>query len=145
MEDAKEILENKKSELTDPFGIHKKELDGNEYNQLTEYDGFIFEDSLRIISAGNDLNNIKAALEPRMNKETGLYEITVGDINSQFYNFATMFNRMTNETYFKKVYRSANLLKDIFHGIKKDYTNMVEKSISQVKFDEGYEDNHFSK
>lgn len=131
MDNAREILAERKSEQINPFGFTQKSLTSGEQNQVTPFDGFLLEDCLRLGSANNSIDELKTKMAPRLNKENGLYEVTVGDNGSEYYYFATMFNRMTDATYSKKVYRSLGLLNEIIRGIKRDYTDTIEGTISR--------------
>lgn len=71
-----------------------------------------------------------------LDEESGLYIITVGDVNSEYYRFATMFNRLTNKAYSEKTWRSVNLMRNILGNLKKDYLEEITSSISQHSFDE---------
>ena len=133
MDNIRDLYEQKKNEQIDPYGFSHKAMNSEECKQTTPYDGFLFEDCLRYISASDTIGQLKEKMEPRKNKETGLYEVTVGDGKSDYYFFATMFNRMTNDVYAKKVYRSAKLLIGIIDGIKRDYTELVEESMKSAE------------
>ncbi len=73
-------------------------------------------------------------LSPRLDKNTGLYSVTVGDVNSDYYYFATMFNRMSNSVYSQRVWRNVSLLEGIIKNIRRDYLQNIERTISQHNF-----------
>lgn len=103
---------------------------------MTPYDSFYLEDSLRIIQANDALDEIKKSMQLRLDKETGLYIVTVGDTNSEYYNFATMFNRMTNSVYSERVWRSVTLLNQIMKNVKRDYVMSINDAIGTHAFNE---------
>lgn len=130
MEELKKLLEQRKGESIDPFGLTKRGLNFEEEKQLTPYDSFYLEDSLRLIYNRNNLEEVKDRISSRFDEKSGLYNITVGDVNSEYYNFATMFNRMSNQIYSQRVWRSVNLLEGIIRNIKKDYMDNINKVAS---------------
>ena len=138
-------LLEKKSEKVDPYGLVKRTMSLEE-DQLTPYDSFLFEDSLRISS--DSFSKIKEKFSSRFNPSTGLYDVTVGDTNTEYYYYATMLNRMTNHVYSMKVHRCATLLRNMMNNIRKDCYSMVEKTSNDISwslkgdfdFSEAYED-----
>jgi len=132
----KEKLEDKKNKEIDSFGLTTEKFNSEEkIGQVTPYDSFIFEDSLRLASNYNALNEIKDKMKSRINENTGLYTVTIGDINTEYYSFATMFNRLTDEVYSKKTWRTVTLLRNMLGIIKKEHLDNIEKSISAYSFD----------
>ena len=98
----------------DPYGltrITKRDVSTNMIeNQVTKFDSFIHEDSLRYFNNIKNIDNIKFEMKDILDPKTGLYEITYPEENQNYYEFATMFNRLTNIVYAKKVYRNVKLL-----------------------------------
>ena len=136
IEMLKSELEIRKSQEVDAFGLTTKKLNAQEnIVQTTPYDSFIFEDSLRLALNYTSLNEIKDKMKSRINENNGLYMVTVGDINTEYYAFATMFNRLTNEVYSKKTWRTVKLLQNMLGVIKRDYSDNITKSISAYNFD----------
>ena len=127
-------IEEKKKEKMDPYGLTRKTMSGEEISQVTPYDGFLLEDVLRIISAGEGIDKMKVDTGSRVDPETGLYEVTLGDSGTDYYYFATMYNRMTNTDYSKKVYRSISLFDSLLRGIRVDYTEAARKAASDESF-----------
>lgn len=131
MSTAKELLEERKKEKIDAFGLTAKTISGEEVKfEETPFDKFLLEDSLKFIKYASEIDNFKKKNESRKNKETGLFEVTVGDYASEYYIIATMLNRMTNMDYALKVSRNVSLMKDIIHTVN---DNIVEKIMSMLR------------
>lgn len=129
----KSLLNEKKSKEIDAFGLTYQKLNSDEIvDTKTPYDSFVLEDSLRIIASYSSLEEIKNKMKYKLDEETGLYVITIGDVNSEYYRFATMLNRMTDEVYSKKVWRSVTLMRNILGDIKRDYLEEITTAISSM-------------
>ena len=126
-----EMLLEKKGEKVDPYGLVKKTMNSEEEIQQTPYDSFLFEDSLRMNNS-DDIQQIKEKFSSRYNPNTGLYDVTVGDTNTEYYYYATMLNRMTNPVYSQKVYRCATLIGTMMKDFKDVCTSMIEKTRNEA-------------
>jgi len=132
-EEMKRLLNEKKSEPLDSYGLTKKRLNSDEENQITPYDAFLLEDSLRIINYG-DLYKLKEKISSKLDKDTGLYKVTIDDVSTEYYFLATLLNRMTDQVYAAKVGRCTDLLKRIISGIKYDYDKAISRAVSDANY-----------
>ena len=122
MEDLKNIKDN-------PYGLSriiKRDTSSNIIEeQVTPFDSFISEDALRYFINKNELESIKGSISDRLDPKTGLYEITLADKDPIYYDFATMFNRLTNNVYAKKVYKQVKLLGEYAKLIRGEYPKSI--------------------
>ena len=129
MEDLKNIKDN-------PYGLSriiKRDTSSNIIEeQVTPFDSFISEDALRYFINKSELENIKGSISDRLDSKTGLYEITLADKDPRYYDFATMFNRLTNSVYAKKVYKQVKLLGEYAKLIRREYSKSINNAISNI-------------
>ena len=129
MEDLKNIKDN-------PYGLSriiKRDTSSNIIEeQVTPFDSFISEDALRYFINKSELENIKGSISDRLDSKTGLYEITLADKDPRYYDFATMFNRLTNSVYAKKVYKQVKLLGEYAKLIRSEYSKSINNAISNI-------------
>ena len=98
-----------------------KEFPKTPYDTLVIYDALTFIKYLSKIEDFMDENILKK------NEETGLYDVTVGEVNTAYYAMATMLNRMTNKTYADKVYYYINRINSILKPVIYEYTDTNEE------------------
>lgn len=129
MSDINELFMQRRNEKVDPYGLTTKTMDGTEINlsETTPFDSFLLTDSLRLIKYISKVDEFKSQNANRKNSETGLYEVTVGDNNTEYYEIATMLNRMTNVAYAKKLSINATLIKDILQPMKSAQSSLNNK------------------
>ena len=131
--EAAELLKAKKEAELDPYGLSTHKINSDELEINTSpYDAFIMQDTIRYVTCADRLAEIKETMKERINPETGLYRVTVDSQTSEYYAFATMFNRLTNPAYARNVYKSVALMKDLLSGIKKDYTEVIKQEIGRI-------------
>ncbi len=122
-------MENFKNIKDNPYGlsrIMKRDTSSNIIEeQVTPFDSFISEDALRYFINKNELESIKNSISDRLDSKTGLYEITLADKDPRYYDFATMFNRLTNNVYAKKVYKQVKLLGEYAKLIRGEYPKSI--------------------
>ena len=122
-------MENLKKIKDNPYGLSriiKRDTSSNIIEeQVTPFDSFISEDALRYFINKNELESIKASISDRLDSKTGLYEITLADKDPRYYDFATMFNRLTNSVYAKKVYKQVKLLGEYAKLIRGEYPKNI--------------------
>ena len=139
--EVKEEYEKVMSIKDDPYGLRRITAKNQSTNmiedQVTKFDSFIQEDSLRYYINMGKLDEIKKSMEHRVDGRTGLYDVTFGDKNTSYYDFATMFNRLTDPVYSKKVYRTVKLLGDYSKMIRSQYNSAIESAVSNK------EDRHY--
>ena len=113
----------------DPYGltrITKRDVSTNMIeNQVTKFDSFIQEDSLRYFNNILNIDIIKYEMKDKLDPKTGLYEITYPEENQNYYEFATMFNRLTDNVYAKKVYRNVKLLAEYSKIVMEQKTEII--------------------
>ena len=112
-----EQMREKNSERINPYGLTKKSIKRDEYKTTTAFDPFLLEDTLRLVRCGDRLPLVREKLDSRYNESTGLYEVTVGDVHTEYYAYATMFNRLSNPDYSIKVHQNAELFKSAIKTI----------------------------
>ena len=132
MSEVQDALNERKNQPIDQYGLSADSVEDAE--QPTPYDAFISEDCLRFISIQGELKQIKESMQSRMEPITGLYVVTRGDINKEYYRIATMFNRLSNKAYSKKVYRSVRLLQAVLRNVRRDYIETVKGEVVQQVF-----------
>lgn len=129
-------MENLKNIKDNPYGLSriiKRDTSSNIIEeQVTPFDSFISEDALRYFINKNELESIKTNISDRLDSKTGLYEITLADKDPSYYEFATMFNRLTNSVYAKKVYKQVKLLGDYAKFIRGEYTKSINNAIGNI-------------
>ena len=122
-------MENLKNIKDNPYGLSriiKRDTSSNIIEeQVTPFDSFISEDALRYFINKNELESIKTSISDRLDPKTGLYEITLADKDPRYYDFATMFNRLTNNVYAKKVYKQVKLLGEYAKLIRGEYPKSI--------------------
>ena len=133
--EIKEKYEETKAIKDNPYGLSriiKKDSSSNIIeDQTTPFDSFVNEDALRYFINKNKLDEIKEGMFDRIDVKTGLYEVTYGDKNPVYYDFATMFNRLTNAVYARKVFRQVKLLGEYTKLIRGQYTEAIKDSESR--------------
>ena len=133
--EIKEKYEEMKAIKDNPYGLSriiKKDSSSNIIeDQTTPFDSFVNEDALRYFINKNKLDEIKEGMFDRIDVKTGLYEVTYGDKNPVYYDFATMFNRLTNAVYARKVFRQVKLLGEYTKLIRGQYTEAIKDSESR--------------
>ena len=132
MSEVQDALNERKNQPIDQYGLSADSVEDAE--QPTPYDAFILEDCLRFISIQGELKQIKESMQSRMDPTTGLYVVTKGDINKEYYRIATMFNRLSNKDYSKKVYRSVRLLQAVLRNVRRDYIETIKGEVAQQDF-----------
>ena len=140
--EVKERYDELMSIKDDPYGLRRITARNNSTNmieeQVTKFDSFIQEDSLRYFINMGKLDEIKKSMDHRVDEKTGLYEVTFGDKNPSYYDFATMFNRLTDPVYSKKVYRAVKLLGEYSKMIKSQYNSAIEdNNRANARYDSG--------
>lgn len=133
VEEMREELNRRKNEEINPFGLIRKTIHFEETSTLTEFDSFILEDSLRYLEIQNRLAEIKEKLKGRLDPKTGLYRVTVGDVNSELFGILTMFNRISsNKEYFRKVSYNLRLFDALKSGIISKIRKEMEDAIDEI-------------
>lgn len=132
--EVREEFENVMSIKDNPYGLTRITARNKSNNmieeQVTKFDSFIQEDSLRYYINMGKLDEIKKSMDHRFDERTGLYEVTFGDKSPSYYDFATMFNRLTDPVYSKKVYRAVKLLGEYSKMIRSQYNKAIESAVS---------------
>lgn len=118
------LREERKNEEVNPFGLNIIDMaTGEEISQETEYDSFIMQDVLWYSLNIGQLEQLKSHYVYKINPDTGLYKVTVSDVGSDYYDLATMFNRMKNPIYAKKVDKMYRLLSRNLNNLRREYTS----------------------
>ena len=133
------LIEELSKKEVDAYGIYKQVggMNGTVEYTVTNFDSFLLEDSLRYATTTN-LNEIKASMASRFNSEKGIFEVTAEDCirYQEYYEFATMFNRMTNAIYASKVGRCSKMIKDMISNVKRDYLTEINNSIARHAYEQ---------
>ncbi len=67
----------KKAERIDSFGLTIQLLNSDQdISQVTPYDSFTFEDSIRLFVNIKTLNEIRESMKPRLDEDSGLHVVT---------------------------------------------------------------------
>ena len=139
IDDMNKLIEEKLKKEVDAYGIYNQigGMNGTIEYTVTNFDSFLLEDSLRYANISN-LNEIKKAMAPRFDETKGLFSITAEDSikNQEYYEFATMFNRMTNAIYAGKVGRCSRMIKDMLSNVKRDYLTEINNSIASHAYEQ---------
>ncbi len=93
----------------------------------TPYDTLVINDALTFIEYLSKLEDFMDENILKKNEETGLYDVTVGKVNTEYYAIATMLNRMTNKTYAEKVYYYVNRIDSIIKPAISEFVDSNEE------------------
>lgn len=132
---TKEEMIAKKDEIksteVDCYGLSKTDMIGREStSQITDFDSFLLQDAIQLaLLSQEQIAQFKQASASRFNTETQLYSVTIGDGGTAYYDYATMFNRLTNQTYAGKVSKSSDLLRQFYRAIGSHLAQDVKSSI----------------
>ena len=120
-----------KSTKMNPYGLtmitEKSESVNMVEDQITKFDWFLNEDALTYFLNTCRIDKLQQEMMDRFDLKDKVFQITFGDKDSEYYTFATMFNRLNSDkVYAKKVYRQVKLLSQYAAFIQNQNNNLFD-------------------
>ena len=135
-------LEELRTTEVDCYGLNKVDRSSKEeISQITEFDSFLFQDTLQLIGLSQEqIAQFRTSAETagKFNSETQLYIVTISDLGTRYYDYATMLNRLTNQIYAGKVNKTKELLRQFAGSIKYQMTQKVESVMGAYQMTEAF-------